>query len=142
MESNGAINAANDGQSNSIEPSIRFKMGNKSIDKSKMTNIDQVELDRGNAHSFFGNGSEPTGDDLWYKDMGAGLMVNTEWFFAGFQVDNLFRHKDNIYEFDMENPRRADHHFVGTIGTDWVSKKEYWSIKIWRGCQKRGWELM
>ena len=112
----------------SIEPSLRFKMGNKSLDNFKMDNVDRVELDRGNPHDFYADGIGPTGNNLWFKDLGIGMMVNTEWFFAGAQLDNLFRHKDNIYTHDAENPRRADYHFVGTIGTDWVSKKEDMSI--------------
>ena len=112
----------------SIEPSLRFKMGNKSLTNSKMNNVDRVELDRGNPHDFYANGTNPTGNDLWFKDIGLGLMVNTEWFFAGAQIDNLFRHKDNIYTHDAQDPRRADYHFVGTLGTDWVSKKEDMSI--------------
>jgi type IX secretion system PorP/SprF family membrane protein len=111
----------------SIEPSLRFKMGNKSLTNSKMNNVDQVELDRGNPHDFYADGTDPTGNDLWFRDIGLGLMVNTEWFFAGAQIDNLFRHKDNIYTHDAQNPRRADYHFVGTIGADWVSKKEHMS---------------
>ena len=112
----------------SIEPSLRFKMGNKSLTNSKMNNVDRVEIDRGNSHEFYANGTNPTGNELWFKDIGLGLMVNTEWFFAGAQIDNLFRHKDNIYTHDAQDPRRADYHFVGTLGTDWVSKKEDMSI--------------
>ena len=119
----------------SIEPSLRFKMGNKSLTKSKMENVSQVEVERGNAHEFYPEGGV-IGQQLWYKDLGAGLMVNTEWFFAGVQVDNLFRHKDNIYSQDFEEPRRADYHFVGTIGTDWVSRKENLSLSPYFVYQK------
>jgi len=56
------------------------------------------------------------------------LMVNTKWFYIGVQQDNLLRHYDNIYSSDMSNPRRIGKHFVGTIGTDYESKKENLTI--------------
>jgi len=105
----------------SVEPALRFKMGNKSINRSKMNSIDLIEMDRGNVNEFYPGEEVPIGNDLWYKDLGFGLMVNTEWFFIGAQVDNLFQHTDNMYSSDLQNKRRASKHFVGTIGTDWVS---------------------
>jgi len=53
-----------------------------------------------------------------------GMMVNTRWFFAGLQVDNLLRHYDNIYSGTSASSRRAGQHVVATIGTDYESKKE------------------
>ena len=64
-------------------------------------------------------------------------MVNTEWFFVGAQLDNLFRHKDNVYANDYDNPHRADYHFVATIGTDWVSRKENLGLSPYLVYQKK-----
>ncbi|MGB0915813.1 MAG: type IX secretion system membrane protein PorP/SprF, partial [Crocinitomicaceae bacterium] len=91
----------------SFEPAVRFKMGNKSFDKKRMSSVERVELDRGNVHDFYPEDETPIGNDLWYKDLGLGMMVNTEWFFIGAQVDNIFRYRDNIYSSDLSNPRRA-----------------------------------
>ena len=107
----------------SVEPSLRFKMGNKTLANSKMAGVDRVEVDRGNDFPYYPE-SQPIGKMLWYHDLGAGLMVNTEWFFAGVQMDNFFRHQDNIYNVDIENPHRADFHYIVTLGTDWVSRRE------------------
>ncbi len=111
----------------SVEPSVRFKMGNKSLTQSKMEGVERVEIQRGNDFDFYPEGGI-IGKQMWYHDLGVGLMVNTEWFFVGAQLDNLFRHRDNIYAQNFENPRRAGHHFVATIGTDWVSRKENLSL--------------
>lgn len=108
----------------SIEPSVRFKMGNKRLNSSQMQDVDKVEMDRGNAHDFYANGAVPIGKNLWYKDLGIGLLVNTKWFFAGIQTDNLFKHNDNIYDNNWSDPRRAQNYFTGTIGSDWVSRDE------------------
>lgn len=112
----------------SVEPALRFKMGNKSIDRSKMSSIDAIEMDRGNVNDFYPGEESPIGNDLWYKDLGIGVMINTEWFFIGAQVDNVFKHTDNMYSNDLQNKRRASNHFVGTIGTDWVSTNKNVSL--------------
>ncbi|MCH2230783.1 MAG: type IX secretion system membrane protein PorP/SprF [Crocinitomicaceae bacterium] len=112
----------------SLEPAVRFKMGNKSFDKLRMNDVSEVELDRGNVHQFYPGEATPIGNDLWYKDLGLSLMINTEWFFVGAQVDNIFRYRDNIYSNDISNPRRASNHFVGTLGTDWVSSDKKISL--------------
>lgn len=111
----------------SLEPSLRFKMGNTTMAHSKMQDVERVEVERGNDFAFFPNGNQ-TGKMLWYQDLGAGLMVNTEWFFVGAQLDNLFRHYDNVYAPGSEYSHRADYHFIGTIGTDWVSRRENLSL--------------
>lgn len=108
----------------SVEPSVRFKMGMKSLQQNKMQDVQSVELDRGNAIDYYGSNQTPTGSNLWYKDLGLGLMVNTKWFFAGVQVDNLFNHKDNMYGGDLNDPRRAGKEFIATAGVDWESRKE------------------
>jgi type IX secretion system PorP/SprF family membrane protein len=105
-----------------VEPSIRFKMGNKSLNSSKITDIGLAEMDRGNVHEFYPSGSAPIGKDLWYRDMGLGLMVNTKWFFVGVQGDNLFKHYDNVYSNATD--KRAGTHFIATIGTDYESQRE------------------
>jgi type IX secretion system PorP/SprF family membrane protein len=107
-----------------IEPSVRFKMGNKTIDPSKNNGIGFAEIERDNVHSFYPNGAEPQGRQLWYRDLGLGMMVNTKWFFAGIQTDNLFNYYDNIYSGDPLNERRAGTHLILTAGTDYESKRE------------------
>ena len=108
----------------SFEPSVRFKMGNKRLNASKMNGTSTVEMNRQNAQDYYPENGTPLGNSLWYKDLGVGLMVNTEWFYIGAQVDNLFRHEDNLFSSDINNPHRAANHFVASVGTDWVNKKE------------------
>lgn len=107
----------------SVEPSVRFKMGDKILDAGKMQNVSEVELERGNTQSFYEGAQVPIGRNLWYHDVGVGMLVNTKWFFAGLQLDNLFRHQDNIYSNDWQDPRRAANHLIASIGTDWESSK-------------------
>lgn len=109
----------------SIEPALRFKMGNKLLSDSKMEDVSNVEIDRGIVHQYYEQGAQPIGSNLWYKDIGLGLNVNTKWFFVSAQLDNVLNHKDNIYTSDLLNPRRAGTHFVTSIGTDYESKQTY-----------------
>lgn len=107
-----------------IEPSIRFKMGNKSLNSDKISGVGLAEMDRQNVQQFYPSGTQPIGQQLWYRDLGLGMLVNTKWFFAGIQGDNLFRHQDNIYSGDWSNPRRVGTHFIATVGTDYESRRE------------------
>lgn len=110
----------------SIEPAIRLKMGNKILDANRMSGQSQVEMLGGNAIDYYQDGTAPVGTILWYRDLGLGLNVNTEWFYVSAQVDNLFNHRDNIYSNDLTSPRRAGNYFAATIGTDWESNDSQW----------------
>jgi hypothetical protein len=99
--------------------------------------LSQVEIDRGTAHEFYPGEANPVGRNLWYKDMGVGLLINTKWFFAGIQADNLFRHNDNIYSSDWSSPRRAGSHIIATIGTDWLSRDENLGLSPYVVYQKK-----
>ncbi len=122
----------------SVEPSLRFKMGNKYLDHMKMNGVSGVETERGNVYDYYPDGTTPIGKSLWYKDMGAGLMVNTKWFFAGIQGDNLLHHRDNIYSNDLNNQRRAQTEIYGTIGTDWESRNEKMTLSAYSVYHKNG----
>ncbi len=107
-----------------LEPSIRFTMGNKTIDPTKIQSGSTIEMERFNARQFYSAGQTPIGRSLWYRDLGLGLSVNTRWFYASVQGDNLLRHTDNIYSSSLTDIRRSGQHFIATIGTDYESRKE------------------
>ena len=105
-----------------IEPAVRLKMGNKILDENKVSGINQVEIERNNSLDFYPNGSSPIGKILWYKDLGASLLIHSKWFYTGIQLDNLLHHQDNIYSSNIQNPRRAGTHLTIYTGTDYESK--------------------
>lgn len=121
-----------------VEPSLRFKMGTKKLYSEHIQTGSAVEYDRLNVEQFYNDGSTPIGQTLWYKDLGAGLMVNTKWFFIGVQADNLLRHYDNIYSSDLSNPKKAESHFIGTIGTDYESTRENLCVSPYIVYQNKG----
>lgn len=119
-----------------VEPGIRFKMGNTSINPSKLTPNQPVEFERGNLREPQFPDSLTSRSSLWYKDLGASILVNTKWFYVGAQVDNLARHTNNIY--GAGNTERADLHTILTIGTDYESKNEKLSFSPYLIYQKYG----
>ncbi len=107
-----------------VEPSFRFTMGNKNIDPTKIQSGSMVEMERLNPHQFYAVGQMPIGRSLWYRDLGLGLSVNTRWFYASVQGDNLLKHADNIYSSNLSDIRRSGQHFIATIGTDYETRRE------------------
>lgn len=120
-----------------VEPSVRFKMGSKMLDSKNLSTGTKVEYDRSSVQEFLVNGSAPIGRQLWYKDLGLGLMVNTKWFYAGIQGDDLFNHYDNIYSNALEDQRRVGTHFVATLGTDYESIKKTITVSPYIVYQQR-----
>jgi hypothetical protein len=105
-----------------IEPAVRFKMGSKILNANKVNGINQVEINRENAIDFYPNGSTPIGTNLWYRDIGASILLHAKWFYAGFQMDNVLRHQDNIYSNNISNPRSTTYHYTINLGTEYESK--------------------
>jgi hypothetical protein len=111
-----------------VEPSFRFTMGNKIIDPTKIQTGSMIEMERLNPHQFYTVGQTPIGRSLWYRDLGLGISVNTRWFYASIQGDNLMRHTDNIYSSDLSDIRRSGQHFIATLGTDYESRREQFGV--------------
>ncbi len=111
-----------------VEPSFRFTMGNKTIDPTKIQTGSMVEMERLNPHQFYAVGQMPIGRSLWYRDLGLGLSVNTRWFYASVQGDNLLKHTDNIYSSNLTDIRRSGQYFIATLGTDYESRKEHFGV--------------
>ncbi|MEJ6582741.1 MAG: type IX secretion system membrane protein PorP/SprF [Crocinitomicaceae bacterium] len=120
----------------SFEPSFRFKTGNKNLNHSKMNGANQLEIERGVVEDYYADGTTPIGRNLWYKDFGVGAMVNTKWFFAGLQIDNLARHKDNMYSNISD--QKSYHQIIASAGTDWVSRNKNFSLSPYVVYQNEG----
>ncbi len=80
-----------------FEPAVRFKMGNKILDRNKITNNSATEFETGNVQTFNFDSSAAIGRKLWYRDLDLGFTINTSLFYIGFQANNILKHYDNIY---------------------------------------------
>lgn len=105
----------------SIEPALRFKMGAIDVNSDSPILGSDVEMIRSNLTPLFADGQSPIGTKLWYRDVGASVMLNTKWFYAGLNVDNIGRHYNNYYSSDIKGDHRASTHFTGIIGTEYES---------------------
>jgi Type IX secretion system membrane protein PorP/SprF len=119
----------------SIEPAIRFKMGDKRLNAQNLVPGQLIEMDRGNEYIFYNETPENTVKDLWYKDIGLGVSSNTKWFSIGFQADNLGRHYNNAFNSTGKNDR-AGIHYTTTIGTDFISRSKIFSLSPYVMYQK------
>jgi len=108
-----------------LEPAMRFKMGNKLLNQSKLTNNSQVEFETGTTQTFNFDENSAIGRKLWYRDLDAGLTINTSLFYIGFQSINLLKHFDNIYtNTDSTSNTRATTTSSIVAGTQYISRNE------------------
>jgi type IX secretion system PorP/SprF family membrane protein len=106
----------------SFEPAIRFKMGVINLDQNSNSIGNTIELDRENIIPLFKEEQQANGQQLWYRDVGLGFMINTEWFYAGFDADNIGRHNNNFYSGDLNKEYKSNIHYTAVLGTEYVSK--------------------
>jgi len=105
----------------SFEPAVRFKMGMTEVDLNSSVIGSTIEMNRRNAVSMFENEQTPLGSQLWYRDVGVGALVNTKWFYAGLNLDNLGRHYNNFYSSDLSQTYEAALDFSAVFGTEYKS---------------------
>ncbi|MBU2019834.1 MAG: type IX secretion system membrane protein PorP/SprF [Bacteroidetes bacterium] len=112
-----------------LEPAVRLKIGNKSLTRNNLSYGDNVELDRGAVRTFLLPEDQTTSNNLWYQDVGLGLLANSKWFFVGAQIDNLAKHYNNVYSLSsLGEKNNSSIHVTTTIGTDYVSRNKNISI--------------
>ena len=108
-----------------LEPAMRFKMCNKLLNQSKLTNNSHVEFETGTTQTFNFDENSAIGRKLWYRDLDAGLTINTSLFYIGFQTTNLLKHYDNVYtNTDSTSTQRAGSTTSLIAGTQYISRNE------------------
>ena len=108
-----------------LEPAMRFKMGNKLLDESKITNNTPIEFETGTIQTFDFQENSAIGRRLWYRDLDAGLTINTSLFYIGFQSTNLLKHYDDVYtNTDSTSRQRASSTTSLIAGTQYISRNE------------------
>lgn len=107
-----------------LEPAMRFKMGNQLLDRTKIQNNSPVEFETGVANQFNYDTSIAIGHKLWYRDLDAGLTINTSLFYIGFQASNLLHHYNNIYSNTNFSNARAFSTINLIAGTQYISRNE------------------
>lgn len=105
----------------SIEPAVRFKMGAVNVDTQSPIIGSEIEMNRNQVLPLFQGTTTPIGSQLWYRDVGAGLLLNTKWFYAGVNVDNIGGHYNNFHSSDLSGDYKENAHLTSVIGTEYQS---------------------
>jgi hypothetical protein len=105
-----------------IEPSMKYTFGKKVLDKTKIINNSVVEFETNQLETFSIDPSLSIGKNLWYRDLGAGLVINAGPIYIGGQINNILKHQDNLYSNDYSSIRRANQELTLIGGTDFISK--------------------
>jgi len=104
----------------SLEPALRFKTGMINLDNQSSIIGRDIEFIRQSIKGVFTDGESPIGSQLWYRDIGVGMLLNTKWFYAGINLDNVNRHYSNFHSSDLNADHRAAHHLTSIIGTEYT----------------------
>ncbi|MBL7898564.1 MAG: type IX secretion system membrane protein PorP/SprF [Crocinitomicaceae bacterium] len=104
-----------------IEPSVKLTLGTMVANGNTLTPESSFEMDRGRILNTIGADQMNGLSNQWYKDYGLGLMVNTKWFYAGFNSDNLGRHYENVYGNELSSPAKTPVRLSGIAGFDYLS---------------------
>ena len=105
-----------------IEPSMKYTFGKKVLDKTKIIHNSVVEFETNQLETFSIDPTLSIGKNLWYRDLGAGLVINAGPIYIGAQLNNILKHQDNLYSNDYSTIRRANQEVTLIGGTDFISK--------------------
>ncbi len=121
-----------------IEPSVKLTMGSLIANGTSLTADSDFEMDRGRVLQV-GSTNQLNGvSRQWYKDYGLGMMLNTKWFYAGINADNLNGHYENVYGNDLSSPTKTPIKLSAVIGTDYPSKKKTMILSPFLAYQQSG----
>jgi type IX secretion system PorP/SprF family membrane protein len=102
-----------------FEPAMKITMGVLNANGSKLTPEGQLEIERGRILDTPAEPQMNGQQKYWYKDVGAGFMINSEKFYAGFSIDNLNRHFENVYNKEgYATPTATPLMMNGIVGID------------------------
>lgn len=107
-----------------LSPSVKYTMGKKTLNNQKIINNSLVEYETNRVDTFSFDMNSAIGKHLWYRDLSSGLVINAGPVYIGAQVNNIFKHQDNIYTNDYSNINRAERTLSFIGGTDFVSKNQ------------------
>ena len=107
----------------SIEPSVSYLVGQKSINSSKITNHSLFEFSSNQLQQFNYNSSNAIGNQLYYRDLNAGVNVNAGPVYVGISTQNILKHQDNVHTNNFDTIDRAAQTSTLYIGTDFSARK-------------------
>ena len=107
----------------SIEPSVSYLVGQKSINSSKITNHSLFEFSSNQLQQFNYNSTNAIGNQLYYRDLNAGINLNAGPIYLGISTQNILKHQDNVHTNNFDTIDRAAQTSTLYIGTDFSARK-------------------
>ena len=107
----------------SVEPSVSYLVGQKSINSSKITNHSLFEFSSNQVQQFNYNSTNAIGNQLYYRDLNAGVNVNAGPVYLGISTQNILKHQDNVHTNNFDTIYRAAQTSTLYIGTDFSARK-------------------
>lgn len=103
-----------------LEPGIKLTLGMIDGRNENFGSVNAFELERGlvlNKPEAYTAGA----NQIWYKDWGAGFVLNAERMYVGFSADNLGGHYASVYPVEGSfEPEAAPVRYTGIIGLDFL----------------------
>ena len=106
----------------SIEPSVSYQFGEKSINASKVTSNGMFEYSSMQPQQFHYNMNNPIGQQLYYRDLNSSVVLNVGPVYAGFRASNLLKHQDNVHTNFYDTIQRASSVNSVILGTDFSAR--------------------
>jgi hypothetical protein len=107
----------------SIEPSVSYMVGQKSINSSKISNHSLFEFSSHQLQQFNYNSTNAIGKQLYYRDLNAGVNLNAGPIYLGISTQNILKHQDNVHTNNFDTIDRAAQTSTLYIGTDFSARK-------------------
>lgn len=111
-----------------FEPAIKVSLGMLTNNKNKLELNQTFESTRGLLLNTAASDEFATKNQLWYKDYGAGFVLNTKWFYLGASADNISNHYANVYAIDSSEPTRTPLLVTAVLGADYESASKNMTI--------------
>ncbi|MFM7595911.1 MAG: type IX secretion system membrane protein PorP/SprF [Flavobacteriales bacterium] len=107
----------------SIEPSVSYMVGQKTINTDKITNYSFFEYTSNQMQQFSYSSNNGIGSKLYYRDLNAGINVNAGPIYAGISAQNILKHQDNVHTNNFDTIDRASQISTVYVGTDFSARK-------------------
>jgi hypothetical protein len=98
-------------------------VGQKSINSSKITNHSLFEFSSNQLQQFNYNSTNAIGNQLYYRDLNAGINLNAGPIYLGISTQNILKHQDNVHTNNFDTIDRAAQTSTLYIGTDFSARK-------------------
>lgn len=106
----------------SVEPALSYVVGQKTLSPSKINNHSLFEYNTAQVQQFNYDQNLALGEQLYYRDLNANLVLNAGPFYGGVSMQNLFKHQDNIHTNQFDTIYRATNTTTLFVGTDFSAR--------------------